>query len=120
MVLAIRFAALEAKLLHPLIRPRRGEPYDRREGGAATGIFSWKRRLSQFSSVLDQKFASSGLSDRRIVEAESFDGSEDLVRGLCPSEGFGIDVVLVDESGDVGLEFGHVTMDAAAYFLVGK
>ena len=72
------------------------------------------------SSVLGQKFASSGLSDWSIVEAESFDGSEDLVGGLCPSEGFGIEVVLVDESGDVGLEFSHVTMDAAAYFLVGK
>ena len=54
------------------------------------------------------------------MEAESFDGSEDLVCGLCPSEGFGIDVVLIDESGDVGLEFGHVTMDTTAYFLVGK
>ena len=48
------------------------------------------------SSALGQKFASSGLSDWSIVEAESFDGSEDLVGGLCPSEGFGIDVVLVD------------------------
>ena len=27
---------------------------------------------------------------------------------------------MIDESGDVGLEFGHVTMDTTAYFLVGK
>jgi hypothetical protein len=36
-----------------------------------------------------------------VVSAEAFDGSEDVISGLCPFEGFGVGVVVADEEIDV-------------------
>ena len=55
-----------------------------------------------------------------IVSAEAFDGSEDVIGGLGPSEGFGIGVVSVDERSDVGPKSGDAAIDAAPDLLIGK
>ena len=57
---------------------------------------------------------------RGIVSAEALDGSEDVIGGLGPSEGFGIGVVSVDERSDVGPEGGDAAIDSAPDLLIGE
>jgi hypothetical protein len=57
---------------------------------------------------------------RRIVTAEAFDGSKDVIGGFSPSERFGIGVVSFDERGDVGPEGGYAAIDAASDLLIGE
>jgi hypothetical protein len=53
-----------------------------------------------------------------IVSAEAFDGSKDVIGGLCPSERFGIGIVSVDERSDVSSEGGDAAIDAAPDLLI--
>ena len=55
---------------------------------------------------------------RGIVSAEALDGSEDVIGGLGPSEGFGIGVVSVDERSDVSPQSGDAAINAAPDLLI--
>lgn len=52
--------------------------------------------------------------------AEGFDGSQNLVCGLCPLEGPRVSVVHVDEGADVGLELPDGCVDASLDLLSGE
>ena len=57
---------------------------------------------------------------RGIVSAEALDGGEDVVGGRCPSEGFGIGVVSVDERSDVSPESSDAAINAAPDLVIGE
>jgi hypothetical protein len=54
------------------------------------------------------------------VEAEAFDGCEDIVRRFGPLEWFGIDIVPADEGGDIGAKCVDALIDAAPDLFVGQ
>jgi hypothetical protein len=56
----------------------------------------------------------------RIVAAEAFDGSEDIVGGFGPSEALWVGLVMADEIHDVGAQLLNAAVNAASYLFVGE
>jgi hypothetical protein len=57
---------------------------------------------------------------RDVVSAEAFDGSEDIVCGLGPSERLWVGIVVADEGSDVGAQGIDASMDAASDLFIGQ
>lgn len=78
----------------------------------------WLRPTWSAASVLNQKFATSGLVLPRHCNDRSARWSKDVIGGFGPSERFGIGIVSFDERGDVCPEGRDAAIDAAPDLLI--
>ncbi|MGY4627065.1 hypothetical protein [Bradyrhizobium sp. USDA 4486] len=81
------------------------------------GLAGWNR-IEGFegrcSCILNQKFAASALVLLGRCDDELLDRSKRVSGGFCPSEGFAISVVSLDERDDVSPERGYAAINLAA------